>query len=1351
MSSNTSAAAAIIRSHIQFDPAKARKDDYTNKDTLSDWERLPELPSSEEILSDDASDDLPWFPTNHVWKNKPEYLEALYKILRFEGVEGLRYSVRNVRNNPNIGEDDNTCIYTKVYVKGYLFAKLGPIARISFSTIRAGVKIKWMLSKRLQPGKVVALSADFFKTDCRIAVVAQRPFDGGLDQNPPIIDIIWADGNQAIVNPEQELVMIEARNGYYEAVRHALRGLQHAAQEWSPFDKYVVTLDRSDLPCSSVTKNVKLSILVDHLTRDHSCNSSMNGHDASRRTENGFFNDFEVDLECLTGMDDSQVQALQRILTKEIAIIQGPPGTGKTFTSVKSIMAILKYRRAGDPPIIISAQTNHALDQLLIHCKSAGANIMRVGGRTDNDEIAQRTMYELRQAFKLGGQGKYLEKQRLLIAERFEALVHNVFGGTGLLDPKALYEAGVLSEAQYRSLSDEDWEESNDDAAMDSWLGNERIERIRQMDDLDFEEFEALDVLDENLNDEKVDTEDDPIRGRFVTLSSQHTGQRPHASSWEARCRALLEKHSDLYDIPRGYRGGVYQVLELKLRKATEAKFRRILEDAVEQAQEGKARGWIRDLRVVDRHCIDIVGCTTTGLTKYRGFLSAIQPKVLLIEEAAETREANIASALFPSLQQLILVGDHQQLPPSCDIARLAKDPYNLNVSLFERLVDVLPYTMLNCQRRMAPELRAIVQKFYPKLKDHPLVRDTEKRPLIPGMGERRSWFFTHQWPDDTDADNSKFNQAEVDMVVSFVCYLIQNGVSASEITILTYYKGQKRKLLKCLRQRYPTGKFFNVATVDSYQGEENEIVILSLVRSPGPSRDYRVGFLDSRNRATVAISRARRGFFMFGNKDNLLNATVDSFKTWAPIWNAFAEQRRVAMSKGLPLVCRNHGNEIWVKEADELVGNAGGCWVACHGHLKCGHACSQMCHITSHELVSCSEPCARALDCGHKCAGYCTDPCQCAVNCPEYAEIRLRDQLAAQAHIHESEVSNTWTSSSPARLAGMSSASPASAYWQNMVDNPVAYDRNERAKAMGDVKLTMDTFKRAFGGIKETYVAISEQDGRRVQGVPTNAEVREEAPLRRMKTDTSRSNGSGVARTRRPVNKPWENGKACLQVSNSNDSISDSHTAKGHGGKDLGRQSQHPNVTLVGRRQGSSMKETSCPEPIDTFIAIANNVTVRARCRPHGNNPTNGRHIGVHHTTRPWIEHAGGSPAKLSPTLQQDDIPDSASVVGGLGFNEELSQAIRRAGQLQTAKVRHAPSNAGRFQLPGHDSIRGEESLIDFADNGTTSTSGKPQDGQDCQSQKYESLIDLELDQAFSLASLDEKFAKDVLLLDDM
>ncbi|CAN8099902.1 unnamed protein product [Discula destructiva] len=1339
MPANNTAAIGIIRKHCCVDPS-TDKDGQT--DAAADWQYLPDLPSSEEILAHASSDDLPWFPIKHQWDSKNDYLKALYEILRFEGTEGLRYSVKTIRARPVMADDDNTCIYTKVRVQGYLFAKLGPIARVSISTQRAGAKIKWKQSKRLQPGKIVALSTDYFKTDCRVAVVAQRPIEGGLDQNPPVVDIIWANFNEAVVDPDQELVMVESRNGYYEAVRHALKGLQHAAHEWSPLDKYVVKLDQGDLPYPTTRELIDLGSLVDHLAPEQlRPGNKVAEQQVFRETEDHFKEMSRSDslntIKPYTSLDDSQLRALGRIITKEVAIVQGPPGTGKTFTSVKSIAAILKNRQPGDSPIIVSAQTNHALDQLLIYCKSAGAKIMRVGGRTDHDEIAKRTLYELRKAARLGGPGQNFESQRSRIVASFESLVNGVFGGAGLLDPEILLKAGVINESQCKSLADEEWEGNEDVPAMDSWLGGNKIERNRQhTDELDFDDFET-EVTDEieldlNLDDDQVDDEDDRIFGKWVSLSSRFTGRKPGAiPNWQSRCMALLAKYDDLYDIPVDCRGGVYQIMELKLREITAAKFRGLLVDAAKQAQAWKAACWIRDLGVIDRHAIDIVGCTTTGLTKYRGFLAGFLPRILLIEEAAETREANIASALFPSIQQLILVGDHQQLPPSCDIARLAKHPYNLNISLFERLVENdLPYTMLNCQRRMVPELRYIVQKYYPQLKDHPSVTSLSERPLIPGLGHRRSWFFTHQWPEDTDADNSKFNQEEVEMIVLFIRYLLHNNVKASEITVLTYYRGQKRKLLHRLRQKdIPIGNFFNVATVDSYQGEENEIVILSLVRSPAPGRLENVGFVDSRNRATVAVSRARRGFFMFGNKENILKASEDSFITWAPIWNAFAEQKRVSMSKGLPLVCQNHGKEIWVKNPDGLVGNAGGCWDRCRGRLPCGHACVLKCHNITHDKLPCLQPCPDTLKCGHKCAGYCSDPCRCAVNCPDYIRIRLEMQLA-DAHVEAQTLLESPGSQvvSPDGTAMFGTRSPNE--WQELAINPEAHDvamRAERQRALGDDRVTEVTLQRAFENIQETFITVSGNNGRRVTGARQATDVREESRLRQTMANLGLDGVQPTIPDARQLSIHLPN----TEVRNIND-LRAQMTGNVF-------QGARPNLYGDARLDGQSpTSNQGRPQSIACF----NSGATRSRQPGGGDSHTqcddglnSGRHGGFQgsvvkpsEATRPTPTHTQTANANaivrpnngdfqalrpainepfLSPRCQQqDNNPDSASMIGGLGFDDELEQATQRQRTMTLYDQQRQQHPTQRSHIQYNPRAQ-EQSLMGFGGDGNSEAGG--------------------------------------------
>jgi helicase required for RNAi-mediated heterochromatin assembly 1 len=119
---------------------------------------------------------------------------------------------------------------------------------------------------------------------------------------------------------------------------------------------------------------------------------------------------------------------------------------------------------------------------------------------------------------------------------------------------------------------------------------------------------------------------------------------------------------------------------------------------------------WVNNYKLIKFLGIKVIGCTTTGLSKYRGLLASLQPRTLLIEEAAKTLEANVMAGMLESLEQLILVGDHQQLQASATIQALQQTPYHLNVSMFERLVNNgIPYTMLNTQRRMITDVRKLL------------------------------------------------------------------------------------------------------------------------------------------------------------------------------------------------------------------------------------------------------------------------------------------------------------------------------------------------------------------------------------------------------------------------------------------------------------------------------------------------------------------------------------------------------------------------------------------------------------------------------------------------------------------
>ncbi len=105
----------------------------------------------------------------------------------------------------------------------------------------------------------------------------------------------------------------------------------------------------------------------------------------------------------------------------------------------------------------------------------------------------------------------------------------------------------------------------------------------------------------------------------------------------------------------------------------------------------------IEELRSVDRERVlasaEIIACTTWGASRYSDLLLKQRLPVFLAEEAGEILEAHILAALTPKCEHLILIGDHKQLRPKVEHYPLQKESekgYNLNVSLFERLVDTL-------------------------------------------------------------------------------------------------------------------------------------------------------------------------------------------------------------------------------------------------------------------------------------------------------------------------------------------------------------------------------------------------------------------------------------------------------------------------------------------------------------------------------------------------------------------------------------------------------------------------------------------------------------------------------------
>ncbi|KAI8072336.1 P-loop containing nucleoside triphosphate hydrolase protein [Gongronella butleri] len=373
-----------------------------------------------------------------------------------------------------------------------------------------------------------------------------------------------------------------------------------------------------------------------------------------------------------------------------------------------------------------------------------------------------------------------------------------------------------------------------------------------------------------------------------------------------------------------------------------------------------------------------VVGMTSTAAAKYHDLLEAMKPKVMVVEEAAEMLESHIVTALTASLEHLILIGDHQQLRPSTAVHTLSRC-HNMNVSLFERLVaNEVPFTRLSHQRRMRPSIRALINPIYsdPPLQDHAAV---SQYPDVRGMAENM-FFLAHEELEESQQETaSKSNPHEAQMAACLAMYLLKQGYKPNEITIITMYAGQRSTIKQFLRNERNNDRFaidvdpteIHVSSVDGYQGEENKIIILSLVRS---NVHGQIGFLKVANRVCVGLSRAKHGMYILGNARLL----CDKSDLWNEIVASIEGGDNSKIGTELVLKCEKHKNKTRIQwPVDFVEVKEGGCNCNCGAILNCGHQCPRKCHTYDHDRVRCEEPCKTIFpECGHACQRSCSLDC---------------------------------------------------------------------------------------------------------------------------------------------------------------------------------------------------------------------------------------------------------------------------------------------------------------------------------------------------------------------------------------
>ncbi len=264
-------------------------------------------------------------------------------------------------------------------------------------------------------------------------------------------------------------------------------------------------------------------------------------------------------------------------------------------------------------------------------------------------------------------------------------------------------------------------------------------------------------------------------------------------------------------------------------------------------------RKQIRDIQQYEEdkllESISVIVGTPVGLYDFHAKNSGYD--VLIIDEAGQLIEP-LAWSIFPLAERVILAGDPFQLPPTILSKQAEKE--GLGISILERIYPLCNSVfLLDVQYRMPPEIVAFSNRYFYQNKVNSFKKSANNSISFydtAGTG----------FEEETGEDGgSLMNSGEVQLVEA----IIKQQVELSNIVVISPYSAQVKLLKESLDQKV------KVSTIDSFQGQEADIIILSLVRS---NEAGDIGFLKDYRRMNVAMTRAKNHLFVIGDSVTLAN-----------------------------------------------------------------------------------------------------------------------------------------------------------------------------------------------------------------------------------------------------------------------------------------------------------------------------------------------------------------------------------------------------------------------------------------------------------------------------------------------
>lgn len=603
--------------------------------------------------------------------------------------------------------------------------------------------------------------------------------------------------------------------------------------------------------------------------------------------------------------------------TPDIALIQGPPGTGKT-TLIRGVMARIS---AIDPnaKILLTAEQHDALDNAVSGVKSSLPPIV-ASKRFDSSPEEETQRLE-----------KTIETFRSSLITRCDSLLSSSTGSSNVKKAeKAVFFIQKIRESDFDKTMTKEELPNLRDALMDIGVLNDCSSELAILDSMASIKpapDTTSDPLLKRINAQRTTKESWADDGKAQLDRLQE------ALEFEGHKELMLQNGlvDELLSSPSDSTFQKYQDAVQKIRDTLYPQKSSFVETPYDRSK--KALDSIRSKIVSKGHSLprtidDIIGefkekvidpenvldlvknystivastcAQATKIVRYSSIASD-RAKYVVVDEAARVNPLDLLNAIMMGVK-IILVGDQKQLPQYLEAQAVARYEKNggtlaqsysdlLDKSLFGALYENLDKAykegrikarrtiMLDEQHRMNPIIGDFVSnEFY---QDQGGIRSPEEMKkktndfkIFDGKNVAFVDIPVIKGKEDGVAGGSTFRTVEIEEVLKIMAEIYKNNPGQQpNIGVLSFYGEQKARIEAGAKERFSSEQLANVefGTVDSFQGKEFDIVLLSCVRSNGADNARKaVGFLyESPNRINVALSRAKRLLALIGDSETI-------------------------------------------------------------------------------------------------------------------------------------------------------------------------------------------------------------------------------------------------------------------------------------------------------------------------------------------------------------------------------------------------------------------------------------------------------------------------------------------------